>query len=262
MDFPIIKINHDKKIGSVIFIVEGGRNEFSLSKQIFTKVLNFHYIERRRTEDQFYEKRDEYNRIQSKIAVVNTETSNIKSIEDKNDFLDEIMKVLSLQYDFDIDNSAIFYIFDRDPQSNKNAAQIRRYIETLTDPYENTDFERGGLILLSYPSIEVYLVSNFKDDVYQTTMKIGNKLKIIIGNAQGEIEINKITESTICHALSEMLKYFYKQQVSVQLDDFSKTNLSIFMKQEQHLQINETYQCLSLISIAFLYLGILEITEG
>lgn len=259
VDFQTIQIHPNKPIGSVIFIVEGSKNEFSLLKHIFTNVLGYHYIEKRRSKDQFYEKQDKLNEVKSRIAVVNTETSNIKSIEDEHNFLDEIMQVLSLKYEFDIDNSAIFYIFDRDPQSNKDALRIKKYIEKFIDPYENDTFERGGLILLSYPAIEAYLISNFKEDFYKEKIKIGNKLKTMIGGANGEIEIKKITDATLCHALHEMLKYFHVQQEPFQIDAFASTNLSIFEKQEKCLQEYGAYHCLSCLSVAFLYLGILEI---
>ncbi len=45
----MMKLNKDKSIGRVLFIVEGGRTEFSLLKKIFVDILDYNYIERRRT---------------------------------------------------------------------------------------------------------------------------------------------------------------------------------------------------------------------
>lgn len=47
--FPTIKrltmkLNKDKHIGRVLFIVEGSKMEFSLLKQIFCNLLGYRYI--------------------------------------------------------------------------------------------------------------------------------------------------------------------------------------------------------------------------
>lgn len=43
-----MKINKDKPIGRVLFIVEGSSTEFNLLRRIFCNVLGFEYIEKRR----------------------------------------------------------------------------------------------------------------------------------------------------------------------------------------------------------------------
>ena len=47
------------------------------------------------------------------VAVVNTKTSNISSINSE-EYLDQIYAELIEKYEFDIDNTAIYYLFDRD----------------------------------------------------------------------------------------------------------------------------------------------------
>lgn len=44
----MMKINKDKHIGRVLFIVEGSRNEFNLMRKIFCDILKYEYIEKRR----------------------------------------------------------------------------------------------------------------------------------------------------------------------------------------------------------------------
>lgn len=41
-----MKLNKDKHIGRVLFIVEGSQMEFSVLRQIFCNLLGYSYIER------------------------------------------------------------------------------------------------------------------------------------------------------------------------------------------------------------------------
>lgn len=43
-----MKLNKDKNIGRVLFIVEGSQTEFSILKRIFCNLLGYDYIEKRR----------------------------------------------------------------------------------------------------------------------------------------------------------------------------------------------------------------------
>lgn len=43
-----MKINKDKHIGRVLFIVEGSKTEFAILYRIFCKLLGYSYIEKRR----------------------------------------------------------------------------------------------------------------------------------------------------------------------------------------------------------------------
>ena len=70
--------------------------------------------------------------------------------------------MLRYKYKFPVDQSAIYYLFDRDPKSNTDTELIKNYIQSLANPYENKNYKAGQLIL-SYPSIESYIVSNFRD---------------------------------------------------------------------------------------------------
>jgi len=63
-----MKINKDKSIGRVLFIVEGARTEFSLFRRIFCDVLGYEYIEKRRNNAKFFKNK---NKSTSKVAVIN-----------------------------------------------------------------------------------------------------------------------------------------------------------------------------------------------
>ena len=43
-----MKLNKNKSIGRVLFIVEGSRTEFSILRRIFCNILGYSYIEKRR----------------------------------------------------------------------------------------------------------------------------------------------------------------------------------------------------------------------
>lgn len=53
-----MKINKDKSVGRVLFIVEGGRTEFSLFRRIFCNVLGYEYIEKRRDKANFFKNKN------------------------------------------------------------------------------------------------------------------------------------------------------------------------------------------------------------
>ena len=147
----------NKRIGKVLLIVEGGKHEFNLMKRIFVDILGFTQIEKRRGNAKYYVRSGESHSV---IAVINTKTSNISSINEEQ-YLDAIFEELIEQHDFDVNNAAIYYLFDRDPESNTNKQLIMGLINILKNSRENDDNMRGGMLILSYPSIEAYEISNF-----------------------------------------------------------------------------------------------------
>lgn len=253
-----MRINKDKSIGRVLFIVEGGKTEFSLLRRIFCNILGYKYIEKRRYKANFFRSR---NKSTSKIAVINTEESNISDICDENYYLDSVFEKLILDYDFPVDKSAIYYIFDRDPKSNVDAHLIRKLISRLKNAYENEDGLRGGLLLLSYPCIESYVVANFINDTHLIEFAIGKDVKAFVAEKNTEIQYNKITEDTIKRAASEMMKYLDLEHITLEIDNMGRTNLEIFERQELRYSKQKTYKLVSLLSVALIDLGIIELDE-
>lgn len=250
-----MKINKDKSIGRVLFIVEGARTEFSLFRRIFCDVLGYEYIEKRRNNAKFFKNK---NKSTSKVAVINTEGSNISSICDNNDYLDRIFEILISEYNFPVDNAAIYYILDRDAKSNLNKQLIEKLIGQLKNAYENDNGERGGVLLLSYPSIEAYIVSNFIDDTYLMKFEIGDKVKEYITTQNKIIQLNKITAETIEKAANEMMKYFKSEEIDFCIDNIGQMNEEVFKRQETEYNKQKAYNLVSLLSIAFIDLGIIE----
>ena len=109
----------------MLFIVEGSQTEFSILRRIFCNLLGYSYIEKRRNRPTYFTStQDRF----SQVAVINTRESNIRDISENETYLDDVFDALREQYQFPVDQSAIYYLFDRDPESNTNPALIEKYI--------------------------------------------------------------------------------------------------------------------------------------
>ena len=168
------------------------------------------------------------------------------------------MDMLREKYQFPVDQSAIYYLFDRDPKSNTNVPLIQQYIETLADPYDNANYKAGQL-LLSYPSIESYVISNFVDDTKSISFSLGSEVKSYIGE-NPSIQINKLSEETIVHAAQEFLQYLITAGLEDwDIDNFSPTSSAIFQKQETRFLQGAGFELFSMLTLAFLQMGLLEL---
>ena len=100
-----MRLNKDKRIGRVLFIVEGSQTEFSILKRIFCNLLGYSYIEKRRNRPNYFTStKDRF----SQVAVINTRESNIRDISENESYLDDVFDVLREQYRFPVDQSAIY----------------------------------------------------------------------------------------------------------------------------------------------------------
>ncbi len=252
-----MKLNKNRHIGRVLFIVEGSRTEFSILRQIFCNLLGYSYIEKRRNRPTYFANTNDRF---SKVGVINTHESNIRDISENEAYLDEVFDVLREQYQFPVDQSAIYYLFDRDPKSNKDSALIEKYILSLANPYDNDDYKAGQL-LLSYPSIESYIISNFRDTANTPRFSLGKDAKAYIGR-NTDIQVNRISEETLINAADEFLKYLSGEQIVFDIDDFSKAGHTIFTKQETEYLSGRGFRLFSMLTLAFLQMGIIETEEA
>lgn len=250
-----MRLNKDKHIGRVLFIVEGSRIEFSILRRIFCSLLGYSYIEKRRnrlprlisTQDSF-----------SQVVVINTHESNISDISKNKAYLDNVYDVLREKYKFPVDQSAIYYLFDRDPKSNTDKTLIEKYILSLANPYDNENGYKAGQLLLSYPSIESYTISNFKDDAYRLRFKLGKDAKAFIDENNKDMQLNKTSEETIIKAADEFLKYLKMEKIQFDIDEFAPASHEIFTKQETEYLSGSGFRVFSMMTLAFLQMGILE----
>lgn len=252
-----MKLNKDRHIGRVLFIVEGSRTEFSILRRIFCNLLGYSYIEKRRNRPICFAST---NDCFSKVGVINTRESNIRDISENETYLDDVFDVLREQYQFPVDQSAIYYLFDRDPKSNTDSALIEKYILSLANPYDNDDYKAGQL-LLSYPSIESYIISNFRDTANTPRFLLGKDAKAYIGE-NTDIQVNKISEETLIKAADEFLKYLSGEQIAFDIDNFSEAGHTVFTKQETEYLSGKGFRLFSMLTLAFLQMGIIETEEA
>ena len=256
-----LSLNPQKSIGRVVFIVEGQRREFTFLEYLLTKVFHYSVIEYRRGKEpiEYYQSPTD---ALSQIFIVNTENSNISSIKRGTDYLNAVFNELYEKYKLDLHNAATYYIFDRDPKSNNNPELIEALTTELTNAREN-DTELGGLLLLSYPSLEAYLLSALVRKEERVPFEPGEKMKEYL--ARNKLYQENIKEPNVLQAAYDMLAELYllsgiEFEIGM-LDDFGEYNLSVFKSEEQEFKTNKAYSILSCLSCALIDLGIIVIDE-
>lgn len=250
-------LNKNKSIGKVIYIVEGGKKEFTLLSHIFTKVLNYSVIHAKRQEG-IYEKYVSTENPDSQVYLINSETSNIGSLKSVSGkaYLDSVFNDLYTKYQLDTTNAATYYIFDRDCESNL-AADCRDLVGILKNSRDN-GYESNGLLLLSYPSIESYVFSCVEDST-EEYIDTASALKQI--TSAGKYQYNKLKDKEMLQACTNMLAtQLHMSGVDIKpsdLDDFSKINGQILKIEDEKVLANSLYRILSLLSVSFIDLGII-----
>lgn len=257
-------INENKSIGTVIFIVEGQHFEFSIIDRIFTKIFNYEYHEKRRGKSKYLNKGE--NPL-SRVFVMNAESSNLDSLNNE-EYLDNLYAELSKEFGINIDDAAIFFIFDRDPESNKKFtvdSKDDKYIKLHTyyaNPWENDDNRIGGQLLLSYPSMESYEISNFIEKSHNLEYKLGKDLKNFISLEENKaIQLNKMSLATIEHATMEFIDFINERNIQMDVDALDKTSIEVYLYEESLYEQREVYRLVSMLTIAFIQLGIVVLED-
>lgn len=254
----IINLNKDKNIGKVLYIVEGSKTEKFLLRKIFTEIFDYQFesITRSHPYQMFNKKDNPY----SKIFVINAAESNIKNIKKDDEFLNNLFVELIEKYDFDIDNAAIYYLFDRDVESNTDPDFIRELLHTLANSRENDNNYRQGILLLSYPSIESFTLSCFDGNSFSLKMKLGSELKQYLNSNKfnhAQIDENALKLATD-NLVSSLLGI---NNGDFDVDNFKDLNLKIFDLEERVYAVSAQYNCLSLLAISFIDLGLIEVVK-
>lgn len=253
-----ISLKKDKSIGKVVFIVEGDKKEHSLLEHVFRHILDYSLVDVRRKGSPISKYVSAQNP-NSRVFVISSESSNIKSagLEGRK-YLDSVYNSLYKDYALDISNAAVYYIFDRDNESNMYTT-TEQLTQILRNSRDN-DTESNGLLLLSYPCIEAYIKSCV--DGY-TAEKIDSpkSLKCITGASK--YQYSNIDENSIIIACNNMLLgiedicgYGLSNN---DLDDFAYVGGALLDKENQLYLDSKQYWLLSLLSVAFIDLGLLSI---
>jgi hypothetical protein len=251
--------NSKKKIGKVLFIVEGISDEIYILNKIFTCIFDYQY-ERKNRLDQ-YKPYNMKENPSSSIFVINTEESNIECINDVNGYLDNMFRNLINDYNFPVDKATIFYIFDRDVKSNTKPEVFRQLISRLGNSKDSNDlYDKPGLLLLSYPCIESFTISNYINNSFELEFEIGHNVKQFLHEKHWSSQ--KININSLENAVKEMIGGLELIGISeYDLDDFVQCNMNVYEYQEGYYNQNKKFRVLSLLCIALIDLGLIEIQE-
>lgn len=250
------KLNKAQNIGNVIFVVEGGRAETSgtelrLLKKIFSDILGYEVQELRRGCDEFIAHGSNPN---FRVFALNLPKNQLTQMTDKA--LDGLYRRLNEDFNIKPEDCPIFYLYDRDYLSYKPNELRKRYVKRYTDPYSDENGNQGQL-LLSFPSVESYLLSCIQDNTFQQSFFLGKDLKPELtktGFSEESIE----TEEHLIHAAVEMDKGLDAFGLGeYDLDSLAPTLLGIYDGQQQKCKEDKTFSALSLISMALLELGVI-----
>ncbi len=250
------RIDRERIIGNVIFVVEGGRadnggTELRLLKSIFTDVLGYEVQELRRGCDEFI---GHGNNRSSRVFALNLPKNQLTELTE--DSIDELFSRLKSEFQLKPEDCPIFYLYDRDYLSYKPNELRSKYVRKYTDPYANDDGYQGQL-LLSYPSVESYILSCVQDNVFEQKYYLGRDVKPEIIK-QGFTEENISTDEHLIHATMEMdkgLSSFGIQEYN--LDNLAPSLLTVYDGQQKSVKESEKFSLLSLISMALLELGVI-----
>lgn len=250
-----LELNKDKSIGNVLFIVEGNKTEMDMIGHIFGALLNYE-CEKLDRKGKYYRYQNKTNPY-SRVFVINTEKTNISNIRDGQEYLDNIYEELINEYHFPVDRSAIYYIFDRDPRSNRESDVIKELLGELTNARDNEESYVQGLLLLSYPAIEAFILSNF-NDVQQLKFGLGKALKQYM-HEQKVDGYKRIQEQNLLIAVDQMHNSMGSLGIAdYDIDRLGKINVEIFEAQEAVYRKQQEYNLLSLFGIALIDLGIVS----
>lgn len=248
-----LKINLKKNIGPVVIVVEGADYEFDLFNAIFRRVLNYRLVTKSRNQAD-YKEYSEYvmkENENSKFIIINTKNSNIGTIEDDEDYRNEVYKMAYEKYEIDLKNCPLYFVWDRDHASN-NHKIVRKLLKELQNPYENSNYE-SGLLLLSYPCVEAYTISCFE----KKKEYIDKNIKEYVIKDK-KYWLTNLDKHKIQYATLDMINKIYKLGIrEFDIDNIGQINEQLFDKEEKIFESKNKYYLISLISYILLDLGII-----
>ncbi len=251
-----MKINKRKRIGNVIIFVEGEKTEFEILENIFHHYLGYSIKKIKRRAKEIIELQG-YDRY-SKITLINTPTNNINSILNIDDFFDYIFKDFAINLNLDTINNPVYFIFDRDPGNNRPCI-VEKLLNKLTNSQNDTD-EQNGLLLLSFPSIESFILSLHEKYSYNNKIRLGKDLKKIIDDKEYE---KKINDNLLKNSINEFIDFLLKNNIlDVETDiynELDKIGLKIYNIQKELYFKEKLFYCISQLVEILIDLQIVEL---
>jgi len=249
-------INDHKRIGNVIYIVEGDVDEPEMIINLFNQFLGYSIIKYSKITGKYTElinNKDKY----SKVFIIPAKYSATKKILDTFDYFDEIYHTLAVEYNLDVENSSIYYIFDRDRKSNRQTS-ILKLIDIFKNSRENDEFMMNGLFLLSYPSIEALYCNCNLDNVKLANGMDAKENTKKYKNARFDSNLIKNGATYLINKINEIIDESFDVKM---LDCFNGVNKKVFIYEENNYHKNNNYDTLSLFLTSLIDLGIIEIEK-
>lgn len=257
-----IKFNIDKNIGRVLYIVEGQKREINLLGYIFKNILKYketHGLDREGNERVKYVSEQNEN---SKIFIVNSEKSNIQSIKYKEFIENQVKKLKVYDEELNYEDIPVYYIFDCDRKKDQNEIEMLiKMFGNSREPNEENKYDSiAGMLLLSYPAIESFIISNFEKDVSNFEKRFDFNAKTLKEYIDDNKYYNeKMSIETLVNAFNELINSLDNIDINIDeinLDDVKDFNTNIFKYEKNH----SNQYIVSLLLISFLDLGIIEFT--
>ena len=188
----------------------------------------------------------------SRVFVINLENSNIKAIKEESDYKDAIFRLLYEKFEIDITKVAVYFIWDRDNQSNQKE-DILWAIEAFLNAYENKNGEMNGLLLLSYPKIESFVLDNFEKNTFYLEEDLKKYIK------KKKYEVSNITKETLIKSVIKLHNNLRKLGI-VEYDttNFENVNKKVFSIEEGIFEQKAYYKILSFVVLILIDLNIIE----
>ncbi len=251
----MIRLNKNKNIGNVIYVVEGAKEEQYILKRIFNELLDYELLSVS-NKGEIRKFRNRMNKY-SKITIITSKHPQIVSLERCEDYFANLYIRLAKEENIDVENSAIYYIFDRDNKSNPKEV-INRLISKFKNPYDNNN-EMNGVLLLSYPAIEAFYLNSYYN---KKNFNNAKEMKRYVRH----YHLNAINEDGIKKATEFLLDFLYKRldikfDLSL-LEDYKNINELIFKKEENYFINRKVYLTLSTLVLSLIDLGVIEVLEN
>lgn len=269
------RIDKNKNIGNVIFVVEGGRpenggTELRLLKKIFADILEYEVQELRRGCEEFigYGKNP-----QIRVFALNLPKNQLTQLTEEA--IDELFCRLREEFGVKPEDCPIFYLYDRDVLSYKRNELRGKYVKKYTDPY-GTDAGDQGQLLLSYPAIESYLLACIKEDTVKMSFRLGQDAKAALTHEicpddsadKADVHLKTVdlvfseetseAEKRLIHSINEMDKGLSTMGVQTyDLDNLASTLLEVYDYQQQKYNEEDVFSLFSLVGMALLELGVI-----
>lgn len=246
----MMRINKNKRIGNVIFVVEGKKSEPKLIRDVFQKIFGFDVYQTNKNEDLI--RLGKSTDIYSKVVIITNNKPQIKCVLNETDYIDNLFGLLT-KHNISHDDSAIYYIFDKDDNDEESIISL---MDKFTNSRDNEGFEMNGLFLISYPCIESFYANCFIENHQAESSKSLKKF----------VNLNKyriIDESALLNGVTNfyniVTKDFKIQFDEFDFDNFGKVNNKIFKAEKDYFLKYKMYKTLSLVFVCLFDLDLVAL---